>query len=643
MTLQPDTATLGYDAALESINGCLGSNNAVLGCDSITVESVDDTLQTCSTIVPSADARNVQVSVIIPVYNAAEWLDECLQALSDQDFQGTFEISVFDDSSTDDVMLPQRVRLQYEAAVLNPNTIIGCQVKRIPEGSTQRYTRWINTLSPEQLLTQDGVTFQVYTSHGPTVVMPTWFCSRCWFQRVGPFDESGKVSLSFKLFSFGTLIWETIWNLRVNFLEERVLGRWGSFTIWNAGKQGRKLYRSLTFTNQRKVKAFCDVDENKIKKGVYTYEESKVKALLFAIMGTFGLQKALTMFILQERPKPQIPVLHYRDASPPFIVCVKLGKKLISSTQDWEYDTDEDDDDLRTAGGVCVRVRRCAVLQRPVQLERKRNSLLLIPEKKNGLTHEAHAQDVEQVYLRCSEGYLEWLYPTGAIIVNLRPNTSPEKGSETRLSACVKPRADSRGASVFVERAGSMRMLLSEEEQAARRVRCFRLDEGALFIQASTHTDISRRVTAFQYQLIREERAMETLSYTDPCTPCNREEILMAVCTSDFVVRGSIEAIMSSGDDEQQTSMLVTVSRLYRQKHRVFEGRGRSRWSGRITVPWNCSNRVESEMKLDEFLFTGAVRFGEAWLGCALQYHEFLLMYRFAVESGSNPCHMDIN
>lgn len=36
---------------------------------------------------------------------------------------------------------------------------------------------------------------QVYTSHGPTVVMPTWFCSRSWFSKVGPFDTGGKVRL----------------------------------------------------------------------------------------------------------------------------------------------------------------------------------------------------------------------------------------------------------------------------------------------------------------------------------------------------------------------------------------------------------------------------------------------------------------
>lgn len=41
---------------------------------------------------------------------------------------------------------------------------------------------------------------QAYTSHGPTVVMPTWFCSRNWFLTVGSFDEGGKVRVHTKTF-----------------------------------------------------------------------------------------------------------------------------------------------------------------------------------------------------------------------------------------------------------------------------------------------------------------------------------------------------------------------------------------------------------------------------------------------------------
>ncbi|KAM8842029.1 queuosine-tRNA galactosyltransferase isoform 1-T1 [Synchiropus picturatus] len=326
--------------------------------------------------VPEQRMRTVDVSLIMPVHNAACWLDECLQAIILQDFTGVMELSVFDDASTDesvkvveawrarleargvslvlsghkspqpkgvgfaknkainqssgkylcfqdadDVMLPERVRLQFEASLLHPSCIVGCRVRRVPEGSTERYTHWINSTTQDQLLTQ------VYTSHGPTVIMPTWFCSREWFLEVGLFDEGGKGVAEDLLFFYQSLrqgggavrvdqcllvyryhekaathsvTEETIWNLRVNFLQERVISQWESFTIWNAGKQGRKLFRYLNGANQKKVKAFCDVDEKKIKKGFYTYEDSK------------------------ERPKRRVPIVSYKDASPPFVICVKL-------------------------------------------------------------------------------------------------------------------------------------------------------------------------------------------------------------------------------------------------------------------------------------------------------------------------------
>lgn len=118
----------------------------------------------------------------------------------------------------------------------------------------------------------------------------------------------------------------------------------------------------------------------------------------------------------------------------------------------------------------------------------------------SGLMHEGHARDVEQVYLRCSQGSLEWLYPTGAIIVNLRPNTiSP---AAARLSVCIKPSADSRGANIYLDRNGKLRLLMREEDQAQGRVQCFGIREGALFIEAVPHMDISRRTTAFQYELL---------------------------------------------------------------------------------------------------------------------------------------------
>ncbi|XP_071493298.1 queuosine-tRNA galactosyltransferase-like [Diadema antillarum] len=320
---------------------------------------------------PRTDA---DVSIIIPVHNAELWLDECLKSVLAQKFSGSMQLSAYDDASTDqsravletykqkmtevgidmvinghtgipagvgaarnraiaassgqflcfldadDVMDSRRVEMQYAAAVSRPNTIVGCQFRRLPEGSTPRFTDWCNRLQPEQLYTQ------IYTSHGPAVAMPTWFCSRQVYVKVGKFDEGGKgvpEDLIFfmahlrgggELFRVDTCLMtyryhptaathsvhrDTIWAIQVSSLEETVLSGWSQFTIWNAGKQGRRFYRSLRPENRAKVKSFCDVDEKKIQKGVYIYEES------------------------EQIPKPRIPIVHFTKATPPFIICVK--------------------------------------------------------------------------------------------------------------------------------------------------------------------------------------------------------------------------------------------------------------------------------------------------------------------------------
>uniref|UniRef100_G3MQN2 Glycosyltransferase 2-like domain-containing protein n=1 Tax=Amblyomma maculatum TaxID=34609 RepID=G3MQN2_AMBMU len=298
----------------------------------------------------------VDVSVIIPVHNGERWINECLASVADQIFAGTLEVSIYNDSSTDgtarlleewkpklesrgfpfvslqvirrlnpeedDIMHPMRIQEQFDEATRQPaNTIVGSQFHRSPEGSTERYTLWANTLDRKKL------TVQVYTSHGPTVIMPTWFCNRVVFDTVGGFDETGKGTPEDLIFFYKhldvggnvvrvekdlltyryhlqqstfTISESTIWDLRLERLKQHVLVKWPSFTIWNAGKQGRRFYRSLDIKNQRKVTAFCDVDEKKIARGIYIYEES------------------------EEVPRPRVPIIHFKEATPPLVICMKL-------------------------------------------------------------------------------------------------------------------------------------------------------------------------------------------------------------------------------------------------------------------------------------------------------------------------------
>lgn len=120
----------------------------------------------------------------------------------------------------------------------------------------------------------------------------------------------------------------------------------------------------------------------------------------------------------------------------------------------------------------------------------------------SGLTHESHKKDVEQVYLRCSEGSIEWMYPTGALIVNLRPNTSP--ASYKHLTVCIKPFKDSAGANIYLEKTGELKLLVRDGERSPSKVYCFGYDQGGLFVEATPQQDISRKITGFQYELMNK-------------------------------------------------------------------------------------------------------------------------------------------
>ena len=119
-------------------------------------------------------------------------------------------------------------------------------------------------------------------------------------------------------------------------IQDTVLIRWSHFTIWNAGKQGRRFYRSLCphnqakvpptpqaysvrllFTrNSHKVTAFCDVDDKKIAQGVYIYEESKVSRHPWYCTAHNPPHCSLS-------PSPVFPLCISPKAKPPFILCVK--------------------------------------------------------------------------------------------------------------------------------------------------------------------------------------------------------------------------------------------------------------------------------------------------------------------------------
>lgn len=114
---------------------------------------------------------------------------------------------------------------------------------------------------------------------------------------------------------------------------------------------------------------------------------------------------------------------------------------------------------------------------------------------------------MEHVHLRCTEGSLEWMYPARALRVVLEPNLS----SAQHTTVCIKPASDFQGASIYVERAGRLHLVISEAGGARpHHVSCFSThtpQRVALFLQASPQRDISRRTASFQYELLSNQSA----------------------------------------------------------------------------------------------------------------------------------------
>ncbi|EYC12850.1 hypothetical protein Y032_0045g1122 [Ancylostoma ceylanicum] len=370
----------------------------------------------------------MDVSVVIPVKNGMPYIEQCLEALLEQDFTGNWEICVYDDASTDctvtcvegfiprlrsrgvdlrlshglesggvgfaknravemscgrficfcdadDISEPSRIQEQFAVADSqeSPLVFVGSNFRRFPENSTERYSKWANDLSNEQL------TLQVYTSHGPTLIAPTWFISRELFTKLGGFKDdvrtgfaedleffyraldlghvsfckANKILVKYRYHpgcsSFGVSE-DTIWNMRIDRFRRCVLPRWPKFTIWNAGKQGKRFFKSLSEEDKRRVECFCDVDEKKIKRGWFEDYDEAARVVRWKLpivhvkipceksvtnAGAADIDRILSAPSCDDRgvsttPSPEdsfrikITEIILRAARPPLVICVKL-------------------------------------------------------------------------------------------------------------------------------------------------------------------------------------------------------------------------------------------------------------------------------------------------------------------------------
>lgn len=322
----------------------------------------------------------VDVSVVIAVRNGIPFIENCLAALLNQEFEGTWEICVYNDGSTDstkecvesfitifaldgvelrisngsecrgvgyaknravemstgrficfcdadDIPVCTRIQEQYIRATSFPENslvFVGSNFRRSPYESTPRYTKWANELSCDKL------TLQVFTSHGPTLVAPTWFISRGLFTQLNGFKEDvtegypEDLEFFYRALDVGNVCFtkidrplviyryhpgsasfriteNVIRKLRLSRFCSTILPKWEAVTIWNAGKQGKCFFRSLAEAEKKRVVAFCDVDRKKIRRRWYEEYDARTRLV-----------------------KWKVPIIHINAAHPPVVICVKL-------------------------------------------------------------------------------------------------------------------------------------------------------------------------------------------------------------------------------------------------------------------------------------------------------------------------------
>ncbi|KAG7504509.1 hypothetical protein JOB18_010568 [Solea senegalensis] len=170
---------------------------------------------------------------------------------------------------------------------------------------------------------------------------------------------------------------------------------------------------------------------------------------------------------------------------------------------------------------------------------------------------------VLQVRLRCTQGWVRWVFPGQAVRLVLEPNLS----SNLRTTVCIKPSPSFGGASVFIERAGELELLVTDGERQ-RQVFCFRADGArtpALYLQPSplqSDGHWSRRTMSFRYELLRNRRAARNVGHSSgiqtSCRPCNDTELLMAICNSDFASRAEWLDVMVTGSPRTLSMPEVT-------------------------------------------------------------------------------------
>lgn len=248
---------------------------------------------------------------------------------------------------------------------------------------------------------------------------------------------------------------------------------------------------------------------------------------------------------------------------------------------------------------------------------------------------------VTPVYLRCSQGRLNWAYPRGALRVLLRAG-----GSGAEFRGCLRLSDTFAGARVFLEGPRSLVPLFSQDDAAPLQlVRCFqsRGGQAALYVEAVRAGDFTKEVAAITYDLETLPRGARGYDPAEECRPCTKEEMAQAFCSSDLVTRGIIRSIENK-DLLEVSEVTVKVTKMLR--HSTDDGlcgedscdnqlsSGQTTSEVHIQVARHCGARHGT----GEFVFMARRKLGQLALQCAPRLQDWAAVVLAITQDGTAHC-----
>lgn len=251
----------------------------------------------------------------------------------------------------DDVMLPTRIEQQV-LCLTDDELLCGTRFERIPPTATPRYTAWHNSLE------QPGA-LHAQMFREATIAQPTWAMTLARFDALGGYSVNERCEDLYLLYRHvergGRLVrvdqvltryrynlagashaigWLDLLSAKMRAFERLVLEKHvtGTFCIWGAGRDGKRFFRALSDRWQRRVAAFCDVDEAKLKQGVFNPPppyRCEIRARIDADLGrTPWRSKAEYEAAFGAATCPSVPVVAVSDERirPPVVTCVALDR-----------------------------------------------------------------------------------------------------------------------------------------------------------------------------------------------------------------------------------------------------------------------------------------------------------------------------